>query len=214
MEPRSTSRKHRRCWGGNCNCLHGAPRGRLPPEEVETLPLPGAPLHVENSTIIGQVHTVIMELASNTIFFARLKAFDAWPAPVLATRLQQGCVRFSYVPPGAQVPRPYHCQPTNIDEAARVRPVFTSLHYGDAGYGQLSQHCAVEIKQGADDKRKRARFMISTSHSEKPTCAHAWKNICASVWRQASFTRASQHIMENKHGRGFQPQYFYPTKTL
>jgi hypothetical protein len=136
-----------------------APREAVsPPAEAEALPLPGAPLHVENSTIIGQVHTVIMELASNTIFFARLKAFDAWPAPVLATRLQQGCVRFSYVPPGAQVPRPYHCQPTNIDEAARVRPVFTSLRYGDAGYGQLSQHCAVEIRQGADDEAEMGAF--------------------------------------------------------
>ena len=67
-------------------------------------------------------------------------------------------MRFSYVPPGAQVPRPYHCQPTNIDEAARVCPVFTSLHYGDAGYGQLSQHCAVEIKQGADDEAEMGAF--------------------------------------------------------
>ncbi|MCY7358151.1 MAG: hypothetical protein LH609_11960, partial [Rudanella sp.] len=64
---------------------------------------------------------------------------------------QEGCVRFSYVPPGSRVPAPYRCQPQTAADAARVRPVFTSLEYGDAGYGQLSTRCAPEIGQGADD---------------------------------------------------------------
>lgn len=125
----------------------------------------GAPLKVENSTIIGRVHTSVMELASNTIFLASFKEEDSWPdpilakkAPVLAERLQQGCVRFSYVPLDSQVPRRYHCQPKNEDEAARVRPVFTSLRYGDPGYCQLSQHCAPEIRRGADDEAEMGAF--------------------------------------------------------
>lgn len=118
----------------------------------------GGALQVKNSTIIGKVHTRIMELASNTIFFADLAAFDAWPTPVRATQLQQGCVRFSYLPPGSHVPRPYHCRPTSRDEAARMRPVFTSRRYGDPGYCQLSAHCAVEIRQGADDEAEMGVF--------------------------------------------------------
>ena len=99
-----------------------------------------------------------MELASNTIFFADLEPRDLWPVPVNAERLQAGCVRFSYVPPGSRLPRLYRCQPANIDDAARVQPVFTSLRYGDAGYCQLNQLCAVEIRQGADDQAEMGAF--------------------------------------------------------
>ena len=112
---------------------------------------PGAVLTSQNSTLIGKVHTRLMTLASNTIFLADLAGADAWPAPVRADRLQQGCVRFSYLPPTARVPHPYRCQSQTNADALRVRPAFTSLRYGDAGYGQLSEHCTTEIKQGADD---------------------------------------------------------------
>jgi hypothetical protein len=118
----------------------------------------GAPLTVQNSTLIGKVHTLLMQLASNTIFLASRQAFDVWPAPVRAARLQQGCVRFSYVPPGSQLPRQFQCQPAKEGEAARMRPVFTSLRYGEAGYCQLSPHCAVEIRQGADDQAEMGVF--------------------------------------------------------
>ena len=39
-----------------------------------------------------------------------------------------------------------------------MRPVFTSLRYGDAGYCQLSPACAVEITQGADDQAEMGAF--------------------------------------------------------
>jgi hypothetical protein len=104
------------------------------------------------------VHTLVMALATNTIFLAALKELDPQPAPVLAERLQQGCVRFSFLPPGSRVPRQYNCQPTTEDQAARVRPVFTSRRYGDAAYCQLSRKCAVEIRQGADDEAEMGAF--------------------------------------------------------
>lgn len=119
---------------------------------------PGAVMNVQNSTIIGKVNTRIMELASNTIFYASLQYPDTWISPVSAERLQQGCVRFSYLPPGHSLPRPYECQPRTPADAARVRPVFTSLQYGDAGYCQLSGHCAIEIKEGADDEAEMGAF--------------------------------------------------------
>ena len=119
---------------------------------------PGAPLTMENSSVIGKVYTHTMKLASNTVFFSDLKATDTWPAPVRAERLQQGCVRFSFVPPGSQLPRLHRCQPAKLEDAARVRPVFTSLRYGDAGYCQLRPACAVEITQGADDQAEMGAF--------------------------------------------------------
>lgn len=118
---------------------------------------PGAPLSVENGTIIGTVHTQAMDLASNTIFFASGSPGDSSP-PVRAERLQQGCVRFCYVPPGSRLPRLHECQPKSAEEAARVRPVFTSLRYGDAGYCQLSSYCPVEITEGADDRAEMGAF--------------------------------------------------------
>lgn len=118
----------------------------------------GAPLKVVNSTIIGKVNTLTMELASNTIFFADLAPGDPWPAPVYSARLQAGCVRFSYVPPGSRLPRLFRCQPANPADATRVRPIFTSLRYGDAAYCQLSTSCATEILKGADDQAEMGAF--------------------------------------------------------
>ena len=118
----------------------------------------GAPLTVENTTIIGRVATRIMKLASNTIFYAALKSSpDAMP-PVAAQRLQDGCVRFSYVPPGSLLPRLHNCQPADETNPAGVCPAFTSLRYGDAAYGQLSRHCAIEIRQGADNESEMGAF--------------------------------------------------------
>lgn len=128
------------------------------PPSPDSIEQSGAPLQIVNSTIIGKVSTLTMELASNTIFFADLETNDVWPAPVYAERLQAGCVRFSYVPPGSRLPRLYRCQPADVNDATRVRPVFTSLIYGDAGYCQLSQVCAVEIREGADDQAEMGAF--------------------------------------------------------
>ena len=124
------------------------------PSEID----PGAPLEIRNTTVIGKLNTRVMTLASNCIFFAALTAGDGWTAPVIATRLQEGCTRFSFVPLGSQVPKPFHCQPATPGAAARVRPVFTSRRYGDAGYGQLSLHCPIEIRHGAADGAEMGAF--------------------------------------------------------
>jgi hypothetical protein len=111
----------------------------------------GAPLQIQNSTVIGKVRTLIMNLASNTIFVASFAQSDTWAAPVLADRRQTGCLRFCYVPPTARVPRRFQCQPATGTDPNAVSPIFTSLRYGDSGYCQLSQRCPVQISQGADD---------------------------------------------------------------
>jgi hypothetical protein len=118
----------------------------------------GAPLRVENTTIIGRVSTRIIELASNTIFYTGLGWATGDVPPVEAQRLQEGCVRFSYVPTGSRLPKRYNCQPENEADSARVRPLFNSLKYGEAAYCQLSQHCAIEIRQGADNESEMGAF--------------------------------------------------------
>lgn len=120
----------------------------------------GGLLRLENSTVIGKVHTTVMELASNTIFLAAVADQDKakWPAPVQAQNRQEGCVRFSYLPARSRLPRRYRCQPETDEAAARVRPLLISLRYGDAEYCQLSPHCPVEIQRGADDESEMGAF--------------------------------------------------------
>jgi hypothetical protein len=131
----------------------------------------GGPLTLRNATVIGRVRVDVMPMASNTILFARSELGEP---PVDARRLQEGCVRFSYVPPGSRVPRQYQCQPalalatladelglaatTDLSTAqsnqvlARVKPLFTSLRFGDPAYGQLTRSTPIEIRHGADDE--------------------------------------------------------------
>jgi hypothetical protein len=121
----------------------------------------GAALDIQNSTVIGKIHTVLLRMALNAILMARLADNDSWRAPVLADRRQEGCVRFCFAPSGARTPRRYRCQPdlalegTNDDLSdavrARLTPLFTSLIYGQPGYAQLSSACADEIRAGAED---------------------------------------------------------------
>jgi hypothetical protein len=117
----------------------------------------GGPLTLKNTTVIGKVHTLRMDLVSNTIFVAELLAHDLWLGPVVADQLQQGCVRFSFVPLGSLVPREYRCQPTPDDTSA-VFPAFTSLNCGDPGYCQLATQSGIEIMQGAADQSEMGAF--------------------------------------------------------
>ncbi|HTX40681.1 MAG TPA: hypothetical protein VMD25_02545 [Acidobacteriaceae bacterium] len=108
----------------------------------------GSPLTVVNSTVIGKVHTELMTLASDSIFYAELAPLDLWTAPVIADQLQQGCVRFCYVPTGSRVPRLFHCYPVSGQVST---PGFTSLRFGDPGYCQLTDRSGL-ILNGADDQ--------------------------------------------------------------
>lgn len=112
---------------------------------------PGAELTITECTMIGKLHTKLMRLASNTIFFARLgpASAETWKAPVIAERRQEGCARFSYVPPGSITPRRFRCAPDDHDPTAL--PHFTSLRYGAPGYGQLRGATSKSIRLGASD---------------------------------------------------------------
>lgn len=147
----------------------------------------GAVLTVRDSTLIGKVHTRRMELASNVIFLAELADADTWTLAVRSTQKQDGCVRFSFVPESASVPRRFRCQPdlgiaeaveaalaanpglTDLEQEAlaasvtagalaRIVPAFTELRYGQAEYGQLSGAGPIEIREGADDEAEMGAF--------------------------------------------------------
>jgi len=121
---------------------------------------PGGALRVENSTVVGKVFTTVLELASNSIFLARVGESDdkAWRGPVQAEQRQKGCARFSYIPPNSRVPRRYRCQPEAGADASRIRPTFNSLRYGDPDYCQLGSRCPREIARGADDESEMGVF--------------------------------------------------------
>lgn len=125
----------------------------------------GADLHVEGSTVIGKVSTRTLQLASNTIFHARLARRDPWPAALWCRRRQTGCVRFCSLPRDAITPRRYECLPPDSADgsaaasatlsasffAPSFEPVFVSLRYGEPGYALLSGDVPVAIWRGADD---------------------------------------------------------------
>jgi len=118
----------------------------------------GGQLRITNSTVIGLVRTRLMRLASNTIFLAAIADADqeTLVAPVLVERRQEGCARFSYLSPGARVPKRFHCQPEPDDSL--VRPRLVSSRFRDPEYCQLSACSPPEIRRGADDEGSMGAF--------------------------------------------------------
>jgi hypothetical protein len=111
----------------------------------------GAAITLNECTVVGQLFARQVTLASNCIFFARPAAADPpTAAPVRVERRQEGCIRFSFVPAGSITPRRHQCQP-DADHAG-ILPHFTSLRYGDPGYGQLRGVTSPAIRQGASDE--------------------------------------------------------------
>jgi hypothetical protein len=139
---------------------------------------------IENSTVLGKVRAVELELVSNSIFFAALATGDTWTAPVRSEKKQTGCVRFSYLPPGSLTPRRFRCQPDleiaqRIDAAEKAAngpippaqvnairaevlswlvPSFSSLRYGAPDYAQLRGSCPAQIRAGASDESEMGAF--------------------------------------------------------
>lgn len=132
-----------------------------------------AALTVARSTVLGQVRTHEIVLAEDSIF----------TGSVQVARRQRGCVRFCYVPPGGctRTPRRYECQPDLVlqevqrqvqlgnipvaeaataseSEQLRVRPCLASSRYGRPIYARLAASCAVEIRQGAQDRSEMGAF--------------------------------------------------------
>lgn len=80
---------------------------------------------------------------------------DPFLAPLWADRKQEGCVRFSFLPIGAQVPRQFKC----VDEVlAGPVPIFFTTRYGRGGYLKLLTSTPDVIRRGADDGGEMGAF--------------------------------------------------------
>lgn len=133
---------------------YAAPDGGAP----ATPPLAGAPLSLDACTVIGKVRALSLPLVSNSILIANTVTGDKWTAPVIAERRQEGCIRFSYVPLSARVPRRYQCLPESAPKAELATPRFTSLRYGFAAYCQLARSSGERLLTGADDEAEPGAF--------------------------------------------------------
>lgn len=124
-------------------------------------PLAGGALTLQGCTVVGKVYASLLSLVTDSIVWAALSAADEtgtpplWSAPLWASRQQQGCVRFSYLPVGSIVPRQFQCVEQGADAP---EPLFYSLRYGDPGYGKLFASTDSTIRQGADDGGEMGSF--------------------------------------------------------
>ncbi|HLH73245.1 MAG TPA: hypothetical protein VKX96_08170 [Chloroflexota bacterium] len=107
----------------------------------------GPPTSVQTSTILGTT-TVRSISASNCLFTGLVRAI----------RRQTGCVRYCYLPFDSRAPRRFRCLPADAESAGRLVPQFTSISYGDPGYGQLALASAPELTTGADDEGELGAF--------------------------------------------------------
>jgi hypothetical protein len=117
-------------------------------------PVASGALTMNGCTVVGKVYASLLSLVSDCIFVAELTHADIsstpplWNAPLWSARHQQGCVRFSYVPAGAILPRQFQC----VEQAPGTPvPMFYSLQYGNPAYVKLLPTTDPSIRQGADD---------------------------------------------------------------
>ncbi len=111
----------------------------------------GADLHIEDSTVIGKVHVRLLELASHTIFLARLAKHDSWSAALWCSRRQAGCVRFCSLPADTRAPQQYRCLPPDSTQVDLFLPKFVTLQYGHPSYCLLSGDTPMAVWTGADN---------------------------------------------------------------
>jgi len=141
--------------------------------------LSGPATHIERSTLFGTTRFLKLPLASESIF----------TGDVLVEEQQQGCVRFSYVPPGSKTPQQYLCQPareiaseiearkiaaavqhTTVTQAeqdairndvnAWLVPGFETDQYDRPEYAQLRLTCPIQIRAGAADGSEMGAFSV------------------------------------------------------
>jgi hypothetical protein len=124
----------------------------------------GADARIETSTLLGSVALRKLD-ASECLFVGGLR--------VQIT--QEGCLRYCFASPDSRTPRRFQCQPDLALAAAqaspvtragseaarvraRVRPTFTSTHYGHPGYAQLTRNVARELATGAESGAEMGAF--------------------------------------------------------
>jgi hypothetical protein len=149
----------------NCIVDATAPEGVAYVDSIDAknAPVAGGALTMDGCTVIGKVRTSLLALVSDCIFWAWLTDAEkaamppVWPAALWATRKQEGCVRFSYLPEGAITPRRFKCVEMGLGQP---QPRFHSLRYGDPGYCELYVITDDEIRRGAHDGGEMGVFHV------------------------------------------------------
>jgi hypothetical protein len=120
-----------------------------PTDPILPQPQPGGPLTLQGCTVVGTVYASLLTLVSDSIVWASLSSTPPlWNGPLWASRKQEGCVRFSYLPAGSVTPRTFQC----VEQGSRSpQPLFVSMRYGDPGYLKLFASTDDAIRRGADD---------------------------------------------------------------
>ncbi|MET0830092.1 MAG: hypothetical protein ABWY26_11260, partial [Microbacterium sp.] len=106
------------------------------------------------TTVVGGIRCTTLD-ASNSLLVAALAPADVRPAAVFAERKQEGCLRYTFVPPESRTGRRFHCVPDPDDtphERRATRPRFDDMRFGSPGYLRLHTATHPRIRRGADDE--------------------------------------------------------------
>lgn len=104
---------------------------------------------IRRATIIGAVRVTRVDEISDSLVTDARGSGTATPGLRVAS-LQTGCARYSFFPEGSVVPRPYRCLP--FDAVGEVpMPRFSSLTYGEPGYGVLDRAVSPLIGTGGEN---------------------------------------------------------------
>ena len=117
----------------------------------------GGALTLSGCTVVGKVHASVLTLVENSIVWGALAAGDKapWVSALVADRKQEGCVRFTFIPYEAVIPRHFKCVSRGL---ALPQPYFISLRYGDPGYMKLLACTDDTIRRGAEDSGEMGAF--------------------------------------------------------
>jgi hypothetical protein len=121
---------------------------------------------LERTTIFGKVRLQELQSAQDVIF----------TDTVTVVQQQSGRVSFSYVPTLSQTPLRERCQPdlaASRQPGQEIYPLFSSVHYGDPAYAQLSAYCAQGILRGASDGAEMGVFHDSRTAQRLENIQHA-----------------------------------------
>jgi hypothetical protein len=117
----------------------------------------GGALTLNGCTVVGKVHTTLLTLASDSIFWAARGAGDGWASGLVVDRKQEGCARFSFLPYEAVTPRRFEC----VEQApASPQPLFHSERYGNPAYLKLLAGTSDLIRRGGDDAGEMGAFHL------------------------------------------------------
>lgn len=121
----------------------------------------GPVITIRRTTVLGRVYASRCVAASDAIFQGAVYVSD----------IEDGFIRFSYVPITSRTPSRFRCQPDLKLEAAQdplaqkealaaTMVVFESEQFGQPTYSQLSVETAIGIREGAEDGSEMGAFHL------------------------------------------------------